>query len=94
VLLAPACGVVAFRHRERRWLIGERWIGLLEAMAPLTPVNLLGLPAMVIPFDLTADGLPVGIQLIGRPYDEELLLELAVRLEEARGPFPAPPLAR
>jgi len=94
VLLAPACGVVAFRHRERRWLIGERSIGLLEAMMPLTPVNLLGLPAMVIPFDLTADGLPVGVQLIGRPYDEELLLELAVRLEEARGPFPAPPLAR
>jgi Asp-tRNA(Asn)/Glu-tRNA(Gln) amidotransferase A subunit family amidase len=57
-------------------------------------VNLLGLPAMVIPFDLTPDGLPVGIQLIGRPYDEELLLELAVRLEAARGPFPAPPMAR
>lgn len=94
VLLTPACGVTAFRHRERRWLIGERSIGLLEAMAPLTPVNLLGLPALVIPFDLAPDGLPVGIQLIGRPYDEELLLELAVRLEEARGPFPAPPLAR
>jgi Asp-tRNA(Asn)/Glu-tRNA(Gln) amidotransferase A subunit family amidase len=93
VLLAPACGVVAFRHRERRWQAGERAIGLLEAMAPLTWVNLLGLPAIVIPFDMTAEGLPVGIQLIGRPYDEELLLELAVRLEEARGPFPAPPLA-
>ena len=62
-------------------------------MAPLTWVNLLGLPAIAIPFDVTAEGLPVGIQLIGRPYDEELLLEVAVRLEEARGPFPAPPLA-
>jgi Asp-tRNA(Asn)/Glu-tRNA(Gln) amidotransferase A subunit family amidase len=93
VLLAPACGVVAFKHRERRWRAGDREIGLLEAMAPLTWVNLLGLPAVVIPFDITADGLPVGIQLIGGPYSEELLLELAVRLEQARGPFPAPPMA-
>jgi len=28
---------------------------------------------------------------VGRPYEDELLLELAVRLEEARGPFPRPP---
>jgi amidase len=31
------------------------------------------------------------VQLIGRPYEEELILEVAVRLEEARGPFPGPP---
>jgi len=93
IMLAPACGVTAFRHRERSWPAGGRSIGLLEAMAPLTFVNLLGLPAMVIPFDMTAEGLPVGVQLVGQPYDEELLLEVAVRLEEARGAFPAPPLA-
>ncbi len=91
VLLAPACGVIAFHHRERRWPAGEESIGLLDAMAPLTFVNLLGLPAMVIPFDLSPEGVPVGIQLIGRPYEEELLLALAMRLEEARGAFPRPP---
>ena len=53
VLLAPACGVTAFRHRERSWAAGERQIGLLEAVAPLTWVNLLGLPALVIPFELS-----------------------------------------
>jgi Asp-tRNA(Asn)/Glu-tRNA(Gln) amidotransferase A subunit family amidase len=91
VLLAPACGVTAFRHRERRWATPEKEIGLFEAMMPLTFANLLGLPALVLPFELSTGGLPVGVQLIGRPYDEELLLELGVRLEEARGPFPAPP---
>jgi Asp-tRNA(Asn)/Glu-tRNA(Gln) amidotransferase A subunit family amidase len=35
-------------------------------------------------------GLPVGVQLVGRPYCEEQLLELAIRLEEMRGPYPAP----
>jgi Asp-tRNA(Asn)/Glu-tRNA(Gln) amidotransferase A subunit family amidase len=58
---------------------------------PATPFNLLGLPAVVIPFGMSAEGLPIGVQLVGRPYEEELILELAVRLENARGPFAAPP---
>ena len=91
VLLWPAAGVVAFRHRQRRWETPGKSIGYFEAMMPLTPANLLGLPALVLPWMLTGEGLPVGVQLIGRPYEEATLLELAVRVEEARGPFPAPP---
>jgi Asp-tRNA(Asn)/Glu-tRNA(Gln) amidotransferase A subunit family amidase len=90
VLLLPPCGVAAFPHRTRKWQTGEKEIGLFEAMAPLTFVNLLGLPALTIPFGRTEEGLPVGIQLVAAPYGEELLLELAVRLEEARGPFEGP----
>lgn len=90
VLLWPAAGIVAFRHRQRRWETPGKPIGYFEAMMPLTPANLLGLPALVIPWMLTGDGVPAGVQLIGRPYEEENLLELAVRLEEGRGAFPAP----
>jgi amidase len=90
VLLLPACGVAAFPHRSRRWRVGEKEIGLFEAMMPLTFSNLLGLPALVIPFGHTEEGLPVGVQLVAAPYGEELLLELAVRMEEARGPFGGP----
>jgi amidase len=92
VILMPPCGIAAFRHRQRRFETPVKTIGLFEAMMPATPVNLLGLPAVVIPFDIDERGLPVGIQLVGRPYEEELLLELAIRLEEARGPFPGPPV--
>ena len=91
LLLMPACGVPAFRHRERRWQTAENEIGLFQAMMPATVWNLLGFPAAVIPYGLTPGGLPVGVQIVGRPYAEELILEVAVRLEEARGPFPAPP---
>ena len=90
VILLPACGVAAFPHRSRRWAAGEKEIGLFEAMTPLTFSNLLGLPAMVIPFGRTEEGLPVGVQLVAAPYGEELLLDLAVRMEEARGPFAGP----
>ncbi|HLK21338.1 MAG TPA: amidase [Bryobacteraceae bacterium] len=92
VILMPPCGIAAFRHRQRRFETPAKTIGLFEAMMPATPVNLLGLPAVVIPFDQDERGLPIGIQLVGRPYEEELLLELAIRMEEARGPFSGPPL--
>lgn len=90
VVLTPACGITAFRHRERRWPTGVKDIGLFEAVIPLTPFNLLGLPGMVIPFGLAGDGLPIGVQLVARPFEDEMLLELAVRLEQVRGPFPGP----
>ena len=94
VLLMPPCGVTAFPHRTRRWKVGaeagEAGIGLFQATMPATPFNLLGLPAVVIPFGMSATGLPIGVQLVGRPYEEELILELAVRLENARGPFAGP----
>jgi Asp-tRNA(Asn)/Glu-tRNA(Gln) amidotransferase A subunit family amidase len=88
VLLLPACGVAAFRYREREWTIDGDCVALREAMSPATVFNLVGFPAMVIPFGFTREGLPVGIQLVGRPWEEELILDLAVRMEEARGRFP------
>ena len=91
LILSPVCGVPAFRHRERKWKTDSRPIGLFEAMMPVTPWNLLGMPAVTIPFGMSADGLPIGVQLIGRPYEEERILQVAARLEEARGAFPGPP---
>jgi Asp-tRNA(Asn)/Glu-tRNA(Gln) amidotransferase A subunit family amidase len=90
LLLMPACGIPAFRHRERRWPAAGKEIGLFQAMMTVTPWNLLGFPAAVVPFRVTETGLPVGVQIVGRPYSEELILEVALRLEEARGPFPGP----
>ena len=60
-------------------------------MMPATPFNLLGFPAAVIPFGMTSENIPLGVQIIGRPWEEELVLEVAVKLEEARGRFPEPP---
>jgi Asp-tRNA(Asn)/Glu-tRNA(Gln) amidotransferase A subunit family amidase len=91
VLLLPASGIAAFPHRQRRWQTPKKEIGLFEAMMPLTPFNLFGMPAVVIPFGFNEDRLPCGVQLVGRPYEEELLLEIAIELENARGVFPAPP---
>jgi amidase len=85
VLLAPPCGTIAFAHRQRAYPTPSRDIDLWEAMAPATVANLLGLPAMVIGAGRTSTGLPVGVQLIARPWQEDVLLEAAVRLEAAMG---------
>ena len=47
------------------------------------PASLAGLPACQVPAGLSAEGLPLGLQLIGRPFDEATVLRLARALEEA-----------
>jgi amidase len=83
VLLMPVCGILAFRHRERKWPVDGKEIGLFQAMMPAVLANVLGLPAVTVPMAISEEGLPIGVQLVGRPYEDELLLDLAVRLEES-----------
>lgn len=92
VLLLPVASMVAFPHRERRFDTETKPVGLFQATMPMTAFNLLGLPGLAVPFGMDEEGMPVGVQLVARPWEEELLLELGSRLEAARGPFPRPRL--
>ncbi|MEX2617628.1 MAG: Asp-tRNA(Asn)/Glu-tRNA(Gln) amidotransferase subunit GatA [Alphaproteobacteria bacterium] len=49
------------------------------------PASLAGLPGISVPAGLSADGLPLGLQLIGRPFDEETVFRAAHVLEQAAG---------
>src|SRR5499427_4963304 len=50
-------------------------------------VNMAGLPGMAVPAGLSPQGLPLGLQLIGRPFDEETLFALGQVIEDAAGRF-------
>ncbi len=90
-LLMPVSSIVAFPHRERKFSTESKPVGLFQAMMPATTFNLLGLPALTVPFGVDEEGMPVGVQIVGRPWEEEAVLELGVRLEAARGEFGFPP---
>ena len=55
------------------------------------PWTLFGLPAITLRGGTDIDGLPLGIQLVGRPRGDEALLDVAAWCERVRGPSPAPP---
>jgi aspartyl-tRNA(Asn)/glutamyl-tRNA(Gln) amidotransferase subunit A len=53
-------------------------------------VNMAGLPGLVAPAGLSAEGLPLGLQVIGRPFDEETLFALGEVLEQSAGRIALP----
>ena len=56
-----------------------------SAAVPMAGIwNLTGQPAAVVPAGFTDDGLPMSVQLVGRPNDEATLLSLAAQLEAER----------
>jgi aspartyl-tRNA(Asn)/glutamyl-tRNA(Gln) amidotransferase subunit A len=52
-------------------------------------VNMAGLPGISVPAGLSAEGLPLGLQLIGRPFDEATLFSLGEVIEQAAGTYAA-----
>lgn len=92
ILLCPACAIPAFKHGERNWIVGGRKVEYLKAMSYSQWFNLLGNPAAVVPVGKSPEGLPIGVQIVGRPWEEEAVLAVAANIEEACGGFRRPPL--
>jgi len=78
LLATPVCPTVGFRLGER---IEDPLQMYLTDIYTL-PVNLAGLPAISVPCGF-AEGLPIGLQLVGRPFDEVTLLRVAYTYEQA-----------
>ena len=54
------------------------------ATVPFTmPFNITGLPAISLPLGVSAEGLPIGVQIVAAPYREDLLIQVASQLESA-----------
>ena len=93
LLVCPVASIPAFRHRERTWNIGGREVKYLDAWSYCEWFNLLGCPAAVVPVGQSPEGLPIGVQIVGRPWEEEMVLSIAAVLEEQCGGFRAPSMA-
>ena len=81
VLVTPVTPLPAARVGA---LTGLRTLALAGRVTPFTvPWNVTGQPAMAVPAGFTDDGLPLGVQLVARPGEEDLLLALAAQFEAA-----------
>jgi len=92
VLLCPVAAIPAFKHGERRWQIDGKTVEYLDAWSYTEWFNLLGTPATVVPVGQSPEGLPIGVQISARPWEEELVLSVAAELETQCGVWRAPVL--
>ena len=86
VILTPTTPSPAFALGEKS---GDPLEMYLNDIFTVT-VNMAGLPGMSVPAGLSSEGTPLGLQLIGRPFDEETLFRIARVIEEEAGPLPRP----
>src|SRR5580693_8323118 len=92
IFLCPAAAIPAFRHGERCWQIEGKTVNYLDAWSYTEWFNLLGNPAAVVPVGRSPEGLPIGVQIVGRPWEEEQVLAVAAKIEAATGGFRRPRL--
>jgi Asp-tRNA(Asn)/Glu-tRNA(Gln) amidotransferase A subunit family amidase len=92
VLLCPVAAIPAFRHGECSWEVEGKIVQYLDAWSYTEWFNLLGTPAAVVPVGKSPEGLPIGVQIVARPWEEEIVLSVAAALEEQCGGWESPPL--
>jgi aspartyl-tRNA(Asn)/glutamyl-tRNA(Gln) amidotransferase subunit A len=85
-VLTPTTPGAAFGFGEKS---GDPLAMYLEDIFTVT-VNMAGLPGISVPAGLSAEGTPMGLQLIGKPFDEATLFRAAQAIESAAGRFPVP----
>lgn len=91
VLLCPVASIPAFRHGERQWQVEGKTVKYLDAWSYCEWFNLLGMPAVTVPVTQSPDGLPIGVQIVARPREEEVALSVAEVIENLGGKKSRPP---
>jgi len=83
LLLCPTLPTPAYPHRQRELTIDGVTVKAPQKMKSVIPWDLTGSPAISVPFGLSSEGLPIGVQLVGRHFEEGIVLQAAFSLEEA-----------
>jgi amidase len=93
LLVSPVGPLEAFKHEESRKVeVGGKVFPTFRAFALAQAFNVYDLPAVCVPAGETREGLPVGVQVAGRPFEERRVLAAARVIEEALGGWRPPTL--
>ena len=92
ILIAPVGATAAYNHDTLKVSVKGQTFGTFKAFSYSHTFNVFDLPVVTVPAGSSADGLPIGVQIVGRPYEEEMLLTAAGAIEEALGGWRRPRL--
>ena len=85
LILAPVGAIPAFLHGAERINIKGESISTFRAFSYSQTFNVYGLPAVSVPVFQSPEGLPIGVQIVGRPFEEDKVLAAAAIVEESVG---------
>lgn len=84
LLLSPTMAVPAFPINEHPTIIGGQEVDPFFGYLPFTyPINVIGHPAASVPCGFSADGMPIGLHIVGRKGDEETVIAASAAFERA-----------
>jgi amidase len=81
ILLCPVGATPAYKHDTLKVTVGGFSIGTFRAFSYAQAFNVFDLPVVTIPVAKTAEGLPIGVQIVGRPGCEALVMDVAEVVE-------------
>ena len=90
LIVAPVGAAPAFEHGARRIEVEAQSVSIFRAFGYSQTFNVFDLPSVCLPVARSPEGLPIGVQIIGRPFEEEAILAAALILEESLGGWVPP----
>ena len=94
LIVAPVGATPAYDHDTLKVRVGDTTIGNFKSFSYSQTFNVFDLPVVTVPAGSSSDGLPIGVQIIARPFDEQRLLSAARIVEESLGGWRRPDLDR
>jgi amidase len=90
LLVAPVGATPALKHETHKVTIGDETLSSFRAFSYAQAFNVFDLPVVVVPAGRSTEGLPIGVQIVGRPFAEAMVLDAAAIVEAALGGWQMP----
>lgn len=90
IVVMPVGATNAYVHDTLKVKVGEIQMNVFKAFSYSQIANVFDLPAVVVPVGSSANGMPVGVQIVGRPRKERQVLQIAKIIEKECGGWRAP----
>ncbi|HAF14079.1 MAG TPA: amidase [Blastocatellia bacterium] len=93
LIVAPVGATPAYQHDTHKLTIAERTVSTFRAFSYSQTFNVYDLPVVVVPAVRSSEGLPIGVQIVGPPFREDIVLAAAAVVEEALGGWQPPAIS-